>query len=88
MPLEMGKPVNERDPYDLLGLSMAASDTEVQEAYHRAITAVHPDRVHTLGLPADFLELATRRAAAINNAYRRIKAIRKAEADGKPDEAA
>ena len=51
-PLEMGKPVNERDPYDLLGLSMAASDTEVQEAYHRAITAVHPDRVHTLGLPA------------------------------------
>jgi DnaJ-domain-containing protein 1 len=81
-PLEMGKRVNERDPYDLLGVSLSASDADVQEAYHRAIAAVHPDRVNTLGLPSDFLEMATRRAALLNEAYRKIKAIRKAEVAG------
>ena len=41
--------------------------------------SVHPDRVHSLGLPADFLEMATRKAAQLNDAYRKIKAVRKAE---------
>ena len=81
-PLDMGKRVNERDPYDLLGITLAASDAEVQDAYHRAIAAVHPDRLHSLGLPGDFLEMATRRAALLNDAYRRIKAIRKVEVAG------
>lgn len=79
-PLEIGRQVDTRDPYDLLGVPMTASDTEVQEAYHRAVGAVHPDRVHSLGLPADFLEMATRKAAQINDAFRKIKAVRKAEA--------
>jgi DnaJ domain len=87
-PLDMGKRVNERDPYDLLGVTLSASDAEVQEAYHRAIAAVHPDRVNTLGLPADFLEMATRRAALLNDAYRKIKTIRKAEVAGTQGEPA
>ena len=78
-PLEIGRQVDSRDPYDLLGVPMTASDAEVQEAYHRAVGAVHPDRVHSLGLPADFLEMATRKAAQLNDAYRKIKAVRKAE---------
>jgi DnaJ-domain-containing protein 1 len=79
-PLDMGRQVDTRDPYDLLGIAMTATDDEVHQAYHRAIAAVHPDRVHSLGLPADFLEMATRKAAQINDAYRKIKAVRKAEA--------
>jgi hypothetical protein len=81
-PMEVGRQVDSRDPYDLLGVTMTASDGEVQEAYHRAVAAVHPDRVHSLGLPADFLEMATRKAAQLNDAYRKIKAVRKAEAAG------
>ena len=37
---------------------------------------------HSLGLPGDFLEMATRRAAQINDAYRKIRAVRKAELAG------
>ena len=81
-PIEMGRRVDPKDPYDLLGVTLSASDSEVHEAYHRAITAVHPDRVRSLDLPADFLEIATRRAALINDAYRKIKAVRKAEVAG------
>ena len=78
-PLDMGRQVDTRDPYDLLDIAMTATDEEVHQAYHRAVAAVHPDRVHSLGLPADFLEMATRKAAQINDAYRKIKAVRKAE---------
>ena len=85
-PMEISRQVNERDPYDLLGVSLTASDSEVQEAYHRAVAAVHPDRVHSLGLPGDFLEMATRRAALLNDAYRKIKTVRKAEGVGFKDE--
>jgi hypothetical protein len=81
-PLELGRRVNKKDPYDLLGLTPAATDEEVQEAYHRSVAAVHPDRVHSLGLPMDFLELATRQAAQLNDAYRKIRAVRKAEIAG------
>jgi hypothetical protein len=81
-PMETSRQVDHKDPYDILGVSLTASDGEVQEAYHRAVAAVHPDRVHSLGLPGDFLEMATRRAALLNDAYRKIKAVRKAERVG------
>ncbi|WP_119303044.1 J domain-containing protein [Dongia deserti] len=87
-PMDLSRQVNLRDPYDVLGVPMTATDSEVQEAYHRAVAAVHPDRVHSLGLPADFLEMATRRAAQINDAYRKIKSLRKAEAAGTQSEPA
>ena len=77
-PMDLERQVDSRDPYDLLGVTMLASDAEV----HRAVAAVHPDRVHSLGLPADFLEMATRKAAQLNDAYRKIKAVRKAEVAG------
>jgi DnaJ-domain-containing protein 1 len=79
-PMEMGRRINEKDPYDLLGLTPAATDDEVHDAYRHSIAAVHPDRVHSLGLPSDFLEMATRRAAQLNEAYRKIRALRKVEA--------
>jgi DnaJ-domain-containing protein 1 len=81
-PMETGRKVNEKDPYALLGLTTAATDEQVHDSYERLVAAVHPDRVHSLGLPQDFLELATRRAAQLSDAYRRIKAVRKAERVG------
>jgi hypothetical protein len=65
-----------RDPYDIIDVSAKASDREVHEAYRRAIASVHPDHIQALGLPPEFLELATRRAMAINDAYDRIKSER------------
>jgi DnaJ like chaperone protein len=62
-----------RDPYDIIDVSAKATDKELHEAYRRAIAAVHPDHIQSLGLPAEFLELATKRAMAINDAYDRIK---------------
>ena len=81
-PMEIGRQVNEKDPYDLLGTTHAATDDEVHEAYCRSVAAVHPDRIYSLGLPPDFLQMATRRAAQLNDAYRKIKAVRKAERAG------
>lgn len=76
-PMETARHVDTRDPYEMLGIDQSASDAEVQEAYHKAVSAVHPDRVHSLGLPVDFLEMATRRAAQLNDAYRKIRKARK-----------
>jgi DnaJ-domain-containing protein 1 len=81
-PIEIARYFDHKDPYDVLGIPLTATDAEVHEAYHRAISAVHPDRVQSLGLPGDFLEMATRRAAQINDAYRKIRAVRKAELAG------
>jgi len=81
-PMELGRHVNERDPYDLLGITLAATDEEVHDAYRRSIAAVHPDRVQAFGLPQDFLEMATRRAGQLNDAYRKIRALRKVETAG------
>jgi hypothetical protein len=80
-PMETARTSDSNNPYDLLGIEPNASDHEIQEAYHRAVSAVHPDRVHSLGLPMDFLEMATRRAAQLNDAYRKIRKARKAAKD-------
>jgi hypothetical protein len=73
-----------RDPYDIIDVPAKASDKEVHEAYRRAIASVHPDHIQALGLPTEFLELATRRAMAINDAYDRIKREREAAPPEQP----
>jgi DnaJ like chaperone protein len=62
-----------RDPYDIIDVSSKATDKELHEAYRKALFAVHPDHIQSLGLSQDFIELATRRAMAVNEAYDRIK---------------
>ena len=76
VPMDSGRAIDATDPYDLLGVQPSASDGEVQEAYRRGIGAVHPDRLSPLGLPPEFLEMANRRAAKLNDAYRKVKALR------------
>ena len=34
---------------------------------------MHPDHIQALGLPEEFIELATRRSMAMNDAYDKIK---------------
>ena len=68
-----------RDPYDVLDVTPAASDEELADAYHKSIASVHPDHIQSLGLPAEFMELATIRAALVNECYAKIKRERAKE---------
>jgi len=66
------------DPYDILNVDSDATDQQVHDAYRRAVAQVHPDRVQTMGLPREFLELANKRSALINDAFNKIKRQRAA----------
>jgi DnaJ like chaperone protein len=56
-------------PYDVLRLSPDASDAEIKAQYRKLVRDNHPDRMMANGVPAEFLELSTRKLAAINVAY-------------------
>jgi DnaJ like chaperone protein len=57
------------NPYDVLRLSPEATDAEVKAQYRKLVRDNHPDRLMANGVPAEFLELSTRKLAAINVAY-------------------
>jgi DnaJ like chaperone protein len=64
------------DPYVILGVEPGASDTELKRHYRKLVHENHPDRHIAAGVPAEMIELATRRLAAINEAYRAIAGAR------------
>jgi DnaJ like chaperone protein len=61
--------IDDGNPYDILKLSPEASDAEVKAQYRRLVMQNHPDKVMASGVPAEFIELANRKLAAINAAY-------------------
>jgi hypothetical protein len=81
VPMNSGQRIDGNDPHDVIGVDPSVSDAELQAAYHKAIAAVHPDRLTPLGLPAELMEVATRSAAKLNDAYRKIKFLRKFETE-------
>ena len=72
-PLFAAERMASKDPYDIIDVSHKASDQEVHQAYRKALASVHPDHIQALGLPEEFVEFATKRAMAINDAYDKIK---------------
>jgi len=66
----------EIDPYDVLGVSADASDSEVRAAYRKIIKDSHPDVAIAKGMPEEFIELCNRKMANANNAYDTIRAKR------------
>jgi len=72
-PLFAAERMASKDPYDIIDVSHKASDQEIHEAFRKAIASVHPDHIQAMGLPVEFIELATKRAMAINDAYDKIK---------------
>jgi DnaJ like chaperone protein len=65
------------DPYGVLGLTRAATDEEVKRTYRRLIREHHPDALIAKGLPKNFIEVASRKMAAINAAYDQIERERR-----------
>lgn len=72
-PLFAAERMASKDPYDIIDVSHKASDQEIHDAFRKAIASVHPDHIQAMGLPVEFIELATKRAMAINDAYDKIK---------------
>jgi DnaJ like chaperone protein len=66
------------DPYIVLHVSPQATDLELKTHYHRLVAENHPDRLMARGVPAEFIDLATKKLAAINAAYEEIKSARRA----------
>jgi DnaJ like chaperone protein len=57
------------DPYAVLGVAHDASDADVRAAWRAMLSQAHPDRARGRGLPAEFIEVAEVKAAAINAAF-------------------
>jgi DnaJ like chaperone protein len=57
------------DPYVVLGVPPDAHNDEVHAAWKRLLSDSHPDRVAARGLPAEYVEVAHAKSAAINAAY-------------------
>src|SRR6201995_3839236 len=61
------------DPYVILGISYVASEDEIKHAYRRLVKENHPDSLIARGVPAEFIQLANDKLAAINAAYEKIQ---------------
>jgi DnaJ like chaperone protein len=57
------------DPYNVLTVAPDASDEAVHDAWRHLLSEAHPDRAVARGLPAEFIDVAEAKAAAINAAY-------------------
>jgi DnaJ like chaperone protein len=57
------------NPYDVLRLGPAATNEEIKAQYRKLVTDNHPDKLMGRGVPAEFVDIATRKLAAINAAY-------------------
>jgi DnaJ like chaperone protein len=66
------------DPYNILQASPKASDAELRRLYHKLVAENHPDRLIARGVPPEFVDIATKKLAAINSAYEEIKSARRA----------
>ncbi len=66
------------DPYNILHASPKVSDAELKLLYHKLVAQNHPDMLIARGVPAEFIDIATKKLAAINAAYEEIKASRRA----------
>jgi DnaJ like chaperone protein len=57
------------NPYDALRLSPDATNEEIRRQYRKLVADNHPDKLMGRGVPPEFVEIATRKLAAINAAY-------------------
>ncbi len=66
-------PAERTSPYQVLGVAPEVSDEDIRRHYHRLVQDNHPDRLIARGMPQEFINIATRKIAAINEAYAEIR---------------
>ncbi len=64
------------EPCQVLGVPSDASLEEIKRTYRRLVREHHPDRLIAAGMPAEAVQVATEKLAAINAAYDRLKTAR------------
>lgn len=64
------------DAYAVLGVTSAATDTEIKQAYRKLIRENHPDKLASKELPEGVRALAEERVRDINAAYEVLKKAR------------
>ena len=77
-------PMGTNDPYEILGVAPSITDEELKNVYHRRVQETHPDKMVSMGLPAEFVQLANEKVARINDAYDRICKHRQVSGDVAP----
>ena len=65
-------PIQDRDPYDVLGLESSVSQQELTSRYHRLVDQSQPDEFVARGLPKEFILIANEKLTAIKQAYEAI----------------
>ena len=62
-----------RGAFETLGVSEAASESEVRRAYRKKAAEYHPDKIAAKGLPGEFNEFATKKFQEIQEAWDAIR---------------
>lgn len=62
----------EDDPYTILGVPRDADAAAIKKQYRKLIKENHPDLLIAQGLPEEFIEIANKKLAKINQAYQQI----------------
>jgi DnaJ-domain-containing protein 1 len=69
---QISLPMSTTDPYEILGVAPSIGDEDLKAIYHRKVQEMHPDKLVSMGLPPEFVQLANDKLARINDAYDRI----------------
>jgi DnaJ like chaperone protein len=64
--------VTKRNPYDVLGVNASIGNDDLKSHYRRLVLENHPDKLIARGVPKEFVAIATKKLAAINEAYAQI----------------
>jgi DnaJ like chaperone protein len=65
------------NPYDVLGIAADISDDELRRHYYKLAQDNHPDKLIARGMPEEFINIANKKIAAINEAYAEIRRERR-----------
>ena len=68
------------DPYEILGVSPRIDDAALRKAYHALCVRHHPDKLISLGLASEYIDMANWRLAQVIDAYHRVQKLRQAAA--------
>jgi len=66
-----------RGPYEVLGVDPRMSEDDLHRHYRRLMVENHPDKLVSRGLPQEMIDIATRKIAALNEAYDEIRKERR-----------
>jgi hypothetical protein len=64
------------DPYEILGVPRNISNEDLRDAYHSLCSQNHPDKLQSLGVSPDLIDIANSRVIRIIDAYKRIQTLR------------